>query len=54
MLAQPLRDEHAEVKLHFHKGEDAYLPLLDQRLTQNGATRMFEAMETAVTKGKGV
>jgi Hemerythrin HHE cation binding domain len=42
------------VELHFHKEEEAYLPLLDQRLTQGDATRMFEAMEAAATKAKGV
>ena len=42
------------MKLHLHKEEEAYLPLLDQRLTQDGATRMFEPMEPAATKGKGV
>ncbi len=42
------------VKLHFHKEEEAYLPLLDQRLTQDAATRMFEAMEAAAREAKGV
>lgn len=41
------------VALHFHKEEEAYLPLLDQRLTPDGARGMFEAMEAAARKAKG-
>lgn len=41
------------VQLHFHKEEEAYLPLLDERLTQAEATRMFEAMEAAARAARG-
>lgn len=42
------------VKLHFHKEEVAYLPLLDQKLTPEAARAMFEAMEAAAARAKKV
>ena len=42
------------VVLHFHKEEEVYLPLLDRQLTPEEARGMFEAMEAAAKKAKGV
>jgi iron-sulfur cluster repair protein YtfE (RIC family) len=52
-LRMTLYGLYALVKLHFRKEEEVFLPLLDQQLTQDGATRMFEAMEAAARKAKG-
>lgn len=38
---------YALVKVHFAKEEEVYLPLLDEKLTDEDARAMFEAMEKA-------
>ena len=43
---------YALVKVHFAKEEEAYLPILDQRLTPESAQEMFDAMEDAAHKAK--
>jgi len=43
---------YALLRLHFAKEEEVYLPLLDERLTQNEAVHMFEAMEEAAAAAK--
>lgn len=42
------------VRLHFHKEEEAYLPVLDAGLTPDAAAAMFEAMETAARREKAL
>ena len=42
------------VRLHFHKEEAAYLPVLDAGLTPDSAAAMFEAMEAAARREKAV
>jgi iron-sulfur cluster repair protein YtfE (RIC family) len=43
---------YALVKIHFAKEEEIYLPLLDQRLSQEEANAMFIAMESAAHEAK--
>ncbi len=40
------------VKVHFAKEEEVYLPILDARLTADGARRLFEDMEQAAHQAK--
>lgn len=40
------------VAVHFAKGEEVYLPLLDTRLTPQEAKTLFEAMEQAAHEAK--
>lgn len=40
------------VKVHFAKEEEIYLPLLDQKLTEEEAHAMFEAMEAAASEAR--
>lgn len=42
----------ALVKVHFAKEEEVYLPILDEQLSQQEATKMFEAMEAAAAEAK--
>lgn len=51
-LRRVLYGLHALVSLHFHKEEAAYLPLLDARLGDAEADRMFKAMEAAAGRLK--
>lgn len=51
-LRRVLYGLYAMVKLHFAKEEEVYLPILDQRLTPEAATEMFEHMEAAAHKAK--
>ncbi|HEY5982607.1 MAG TPA: hemerythrin domain-containing protein [Anaerolineales bacterium] len=51
-LRRVLYGLYAMVKLHFAKEEEVYLPILDQRLTPEAATEMFERMEAAAHKAK--
>lgn len=41
---------HAVVMLHFAKEEEIYLPLLDERLSEQSAGRLIEAMHAAETE----
>lgn len=40
------------VRLHFHKEETAYLPVLDDRLSEGEGREIFESMEQAAAKVK--
>ncbi len=40
------------VRTHFVKEEEIYLPILDAKLTADGAQRMFDAMEAAAAEAK--
>ena len=51
-LRRVLYGLYAMVKLHFAKEEEVYLLILDQRLTPEAATEMFERMEAAAHKAK--
>jgi hemerythrin-like domain-containing protein len=51
-LRRVLYGLYALVKLHFHKEEDVYLPLLDASLTEREARAMFESMEAAAGRAK--
>lgn len=44
---------HAIVRLHVTKEDEVYLPLLDERLTQPEANRMFDAMARAAKGDPG-
>jgi iron-sulfur cluster repair protein YtfE (RIC family) len=43
---------YALVKVHFAKEEEVYLPILEERLSPEGAKEMFEAMENAASRAK--
>src|SRR5512138_1719776 len=43
---------YALVKVHFAKEEEVYLPILEERLSPEEATEMFEAMERAAGQAK--
>ncbi len=51
-LRRVLYGLHVLVKPHVKKEEDAYLPLLDARLTPEQAGEMFERMESAAAAAK--
>jgi len=51
-LRQILYGLYILVKVHFAKEEEIYLPLLDERLAEAAAHRMFEAMEEAAEAEK--
>lgn len=51
-LRRVLYGVYGLVKVHFAKEEEAYLPILDQRLTPESAQEMFEAMEAAAHTAK--
>ncbi len=51
-LRRVLYGLYAVVKLHFAKEEEVYLPLLDARLTQEDARKLFEEMEAAAGEAK--
>lgn len=51
-LQRVLYGLYALVKVHFAKEEEVYLPILEERLTAEEATRMFEAMENAASHAK--
>jgi hemerythrin-like domain-containing protein len=46
-LRRVLYGLHHLVKVHFAKEEEVYLPILDQRLSPDEATAMFDAMTRA-------
>lgn len=43
---------YALVKVHFAKEEEVYLPLLDEKLSPEAASEMFERMEQAAGRAK--
>jgi iron-sulfur cluster repair protein YtfE (RIC family) len=45
---------YALVKVHFAKEEEVYLPILEERLSLDEAKAMFEALENAASRAKGV
>ena len=51
-LQRVLYGVYALVKVHFAKEEEVYLPILEERLTPESATEMFEAMEAAAHEAK--
>jgi hypothetical protein len=51
-LQRVLYGLYALVKVHFAKDEEAYLPILEERLTAEEAREMFEAMESAAGRAK--
>jgi iron-sulfur cluster repair protein YtfE (RIC family) len=51
-LRRVLYGLYAVVKLHFAKEEEIYLPLLDARLTDDEASRMFAAMEQVAQEAR--
>ncbi|HEX9057385.1 MAG TPA: hemerythrin domain-containing protein [Ktedonobacterales bacterium] len=51
-LRRVLYGLYALVKVHFAKEEEIYLPILDARLTDEEAQRMFEAMEHSAGEAK--
>ncbi|HLO28509.1 MAG TPA: hemerythrin domain-containing protein [Anaerolineales bacterium] len=51
-LQRVLYGLYALVKVHFAKEEEVYLPILEERLSQEQAREMFEAMETAASHAK--
>ena len=51
-LRQVLYGLYSLVKVHFAKEEEVYLPLLDEKLTESEAKRMFEAMESVAAAEK--
>lgn len=52
LLRRLLHGLYALLRVHFAKEEEIYLPLLDAKLTEAEATRMFEAMHAQATKGE--
>jgi iron-sulfur cluster repair protein YtfE (RIC family) len=52
-LRRVLYGLYALVKVHFAKEEEIYLPLLDERLSPDEASAMFEALEQAAGHAKG-
>jgi iron-sulfur cluster repair protein YtfE (RIC family) len=53
-LQRVLYGLYALVKVHFAKEEEVYLPILEERLTAEEASEMFEAMESAADQAKRV
>jgi iron-sulfur cluster repair protein YtfE (RIC family) len=51
-LRQVLYGLYTLVKVHFAKEEEVYLPLLDEKLDEQAARAMFEAMEAAAVAAK--
>jgi iron-sulfur cluster repair protein YtfE (RIC family) len=51
-LRRVLYGLYALVKVHFAKEEEVYLPILDARLSDEEARRLFEGMEHAATNVK--
>ncbi|HSL45673.1 MAG TPA: hemerythrin domain-containing protein [Anaerolineales bacterium] len=51
-LQRVLYGLYALVKVHFAKEEEVYLPLLEERLSPEEASEMFEAMERAASQAK--
>lgn len=51
-LQRVLYGLYALVKVHFAKEEEVYLPILEERLSPEGAKEMFEAMENAASRAK--
>jgi iron-sulfur cluster repair protein YtfE (RIC family) len=51
-LQRVLYGVHALVKVHFAKEEEVYLPILEERLTEEEAAKMFNAMEDAARRAK--
>ena len=51
-LQRVLYGLYALVKVHFAKEEEVYLPILEERMTAEEATKMFEAMEKAASQAK--
>ena len=51
-LRRVLYGLYALVKVHFAKEEEVYLPMLDERLSEEEARQMFEAMEAAAHEAK--
>ena len=51
-LQRVLYGLYALVKVHFAKEEEVYLPILEERMTAEEATKMFEAMENAANYAK--
>lgn len=51
-LQRALYGVYALVKVHFAKEEEVYLPLLEERLSEEEAREMFEAMENAAGHAK--
>jgi iron-sulfur cluster repair protein YtfE (RIC family) len=51
-LQRVLYGVYALVKVHFAKEEEVYLPILEERLSLDEATEMFEAMEKAAGQAK--
>ena len=43
---------YALVKVHFAKEEEVYIPILEERMTAEETTKMFEAMEDAASHAK--
>jgi len=53
-LQRVLYGLYALVKVHFAKEEEVYLPILEERMTEEEARKMFEAMENAADHAKHV
>ena len=51
-LQRVLYGLYALVKVHFAKEEEVYLPILEERLSEDEAREMFEAMENAASDAK--
>ena len=51
-LQRVLYGVYALVKVHFAKEEEVYLPLLEERLSEEEAREMFDAMENAAGHAK--
>jgi len=51
-LQRVLYGLYALVKVHFAKEEEIYLPILDERLSESDAHKMFEAMGHAAHEAK--
>ncbi len=51
-LQRVLYGLYALVKVHFAKEEEVYLPILEERMTPDEATKMFAAMESAASHAK--
>ncbi len=51
-LRRVLYGLHALIRAHFAKEEDVYLEILDARLDDSAATRLFERLEAAARQAK--
>lgn len=51
-LQRVLYGLYALVKVHFAKEEEVYLPILEERMTEEEAAKMFQAMENAASHAK--